>query len=145
MSCWPGLLSWAQNFPSVECYGPVCAVIGKVTKKIILLNYMLVFFFFKVSSDYLFLISLEAGEGAFRPKQLLKIYRELWYLIHFNIFKKTSKINRREYSPLLLIPVIFTYRWFMILALKCVYLGQYHNTNFFSFKFHCCPLPILKS
>ena len=30
MSCWPGLLSWAQNFPSVECYGPVYAVIGKV-------------------------------------------------------------------------------------------------------------------
>ena len=45
MSCWPGLLSWAHNFPSVECYGPVCAVIGKVTKKRILLNYMLVFFF----------------------------------------------------------------------------------------------------
>lgn len=44
MSCWPGLLSWAQNFPSVECYGPVYAVIGKVTKKRIL-NYMLVFCF----------------------------------------------------------------------------------------------------
>lgn len=49
MSYWPGLLSWAQNFPSVECYGPVYAVIGKVTKKRILLNYMLVFF--KVLSD----------------------------------------------------------------------------------------------
>lgn len=44
MSCWPGLLSWAQNIPSVECYGPVYAVIGKFTKKRILLNYMLVFF-----------------------------------------------------------------------------------------------------
>lgn len=53
-------------------------------------------------------------------------------------------MKRRKYSPLLLTPVIFTYRWFMILALKFVYLGQYYNTNFFSFKFYCSPLPILK-
>lgn len=76
MSCWPGLLIWPQNFPSVECYGPACAVIGKVSKKRILLNYMLVFFPKFHQTEYLFLISLE-GEGAFRPKQLLKIYREL--------------------------------------------------------------------
>lgn len=43
MSGWPGHLSWAQDVSSIDGGRPLYAVIGKVTKKNILLNSILTF------------------------------------------------------------------------------------------------------